>query len=54
MTIQYSEPAASDLANIKRYHAGAEVAESLANRVVTTLERLIARNPRAGRLRPEF
>jgi len=57
MTIQFSEPAASDLANIKRYHAeyaGADVAGELTNRIVTTLERLIARNPGAGRRRPEF
>lgn len=57
MRIQYSEPADVDLANIKRYYAeqaGTDFAEGQTNRIIHTFEGLVARHPRAGRLRPEL
>ncbi|MBV8531369.1 MAG: type II toxin-antitoxin system RelE/ParE family toxin [Candidatus Eremiobacteraeota bacterium] len=55
--IEYSPRASRDLRKIFQYHAdhaGIVVAKSLTDRVKTTLEGLIARNPRIGRLRPEL
>jgi toxin ParE1/3/4 len=57
MKIDYSPEALDDLAHIELYYserASAEVAEEFIGRVLTTLERLIARNPQAGRRRPEL
>lgn len=55
--IRYSAQATDDLDNIEIYHtdrAGSRAAEGLMNRIIATLERLIVRNPGAGRRRPEF
>ncbi len=57
MTIRYGPRATDDLDQIERHlsdHASEKIAEQLLNRLAETLERLIARNPRVGRLRPEF
>lgn len=57
MTVRYGPGATDDLDQIERHltdRAGEKIAEQLLNRLAATLERLIARNPRVGRLRPEF
>jgi toxin ParE1/3/4 len=57
MKPQYNEQAANDLQQIERHYAeraDAVVAENLIDRITSTLERLIARNPGAGRCRPEL
>jgi toxin ParE1/3/4 len=53
---RYSAEAARDLSDIERYYderASAEAARGFVERILDTLERLIARNPRVGRPRPE-
>jgi toxin ParE1/3/4 len=55
--IDYSREAVDDLEQIERYYAeraSVEIAQEFILRVRTTLQALIARNPRIGRLRPEF
>jgi toxin ParE1/3/4 len=57
MRFEYSPAALDDLQNIQRYHleqAGVTLAASLMARIHSTVERLIARNPHVGRLRPEL
>ena len=55
--IPYTAEAVADLALILEYHeerAGPEVAEALIDRVLSTIDRLLARHPRCGRRRPEL
>jgi plasmid stabilization system protein ParE len=57
LRIEYTAPASNDLDDIRRYYAervGADAAEKFVLRIMTTLERLLARNPRIGRRRSEF
>lgn len=57
MKLKYDAQAASDLEQIERHYAeraDAQAAEKLLDRITSTLERLMARNPHAGRLRPEL
>jgi toxin ParE1/3/4 len=57
MKIAYARDSLDDLERIERYcseRASSEVAEEFIRRIKTTLERVIARNPRAGRRRPEL
>jgi plasmid stabilization system protein ParE len=57
MRIEYTPEAAGDLDHISQHYterAGTEVAQQLVRRIVSTLERLIARNPHAGRQRREL
>jgi toxin ParE1/3/4 len=55
--IRYSPEAVADLENIEEYHsdkAGTDTATSLVKRIRDTLEKVIRRNPRAGRARPDL
>jgi plasmid stabilization system protein ParE len=57
VTIRYGPGTTDDLDQIERHltdHASEKIADQLLNHVAETLERLIARNPPVGRLRPEF
>jgi toxin ParE1/3/4 len=57
LRVAYTAPARNDLDDIWRYYAervGADAAEQFTLRIMTTLERLLTRNPRIGRRRPEF
>lgn len=57
MKPMYDAQAANDLEQIERYYAeraDAAVAGEFVDRIATTLEHVIARNPHAGRPRPEL
>lgn len=57
MRIGYTVSAITDLEQIELYYAertGAHVAQEYVERIKRTLDRLIAKNPRIGRLRPEL
>ena len=57
MKIEYSRQAIDDLSRIEDYYAERtihELAQSLIEQIKKTLERLIARHSRIGRLRSEF
>lgn len=57
MTVRYGPEATEDLDRIEQHYAdraGEKIAERLLTRIAETVERLISRNPRVGRLRPEF
>jgi toxin ParE1/3/4 len=55
--VVYSSQAANDLWQIERHYAervSLDLSQRLAERIKSKLERLVARHPRVGRLRPEF
>jgi toxin ParE1/3/4 len=55
--LRYTLQATNDLQQIEHFYrerVDAEVAERLLVRLVDKLERLLGRNPRLGRLRPEL
>lgn len=57
MRIEYSDPALVDLLHIEEYYAeraGPELALTMRRRIKSTLELLLARNPKVGRRRPDI
>ncbi|MGA7354966.1 MAG: type II toxin-antitoxin system RelE/ParE family toxin [Candidatus Cybelea sp.] len=57
MKIEYSRQATSDLEQIEDYYcerAGPQVAVDLLDRITGALDRLIRRNPKAGRTRHDL
>lgn len=57
MKVEYSMQAVDDLWHMEQHYAeraSSEVAKALVQRITSTLERLIARHPRTGRVRPEL
>jgi plasmid stabilization system protein ParE len=57
LSLEYSAAALGDLEQIERYYAErttAEFARQSVERITATFERLVMRNPRAGRLRKDL
>jgi toxin ParE1/3/4 len=55
--IKYSVQGTADLEHIEEYHldkAGLDIATNLVQRITDTLEKLLRRNPRAGRSRQDL